>query len=257
LCIAILLATQILVLTLRRNADHDDAIFVAAAAALDAPAAPTHGIYSYSTTVEFLMRSNASQAPVILSVLLAKLVLDEPTIIFNGAGNQRLNHAKMPLDKATFDKVFSTTSASGHLTCRFEIQFERRTFHPIKMGTWDILQKYGVLKSAAPVKEISLAMMGFWVKVHPSFASAHVFRAEICNSIQDNYNNDDDLLEKVKLDRTYNAPEIYLKRHKLTAPFHSSNGTTSSSYRDRSLCYLYRRRRSSPCGCITHDDLEL
>jgi hypothetical protein len=59
----------------------------AAAAALDAPDAPNHGIYSYSTTVEFLMRSNASQAPVILSLILVKLVLDEPTIVFNAAGN--------------------------------------------------------------------------------------------------------------------------------------------------------------------------
>jgi hypothetical protein len=136
----------------------------AAAAALDAPAAPTYGIYSYSTTVESLIRSNASQAPVILSLILPKLVLDEPMIVFNAAGNQRLNQAKMSLDKATFDIVFSTTSASGRLTCRFEIQSERHMFYPIKMGTtWDILQKYGdlFLKSAAPVKKISLAMMVF------------------------------------------------------------------------------------------------
>jgi hypothetical protein len=57
------------------------------------------------------------------------------------AGNQRLDQAKMPLDEATFDEVFSTTLASGRLTCRFEIQSECRTFHPIKMGTWNILQK--------------------------------------------------------------------------------------------------------------------
>jgi hypothetical protein len=71
------------------------------------------------------------------------------------------------------------------------------------MGTWDILQKYGVFfkKSAAPVKKISLAMISFWVNVHPSSASAHVFRAKICDSIQDNYNDDNDLLEKLKLDR--------------------------------------------------------
>jgi hypothetical protein len=140
------------------------------------------------------------------------------------------NQAEMPLDKSTFDEIFSTTLASGRLTCRFEIQSERHTFHSIKMGTWDILQKYGVFfkKSAAPVKKISLAMVGFWVNAHPSFASAHVFRAEICDSIQDNYNNNDNLLEKFKLDRKYNEPEIYLERRKLTAPFHSPDGTTSS-----------------------------
>jgi hypothetical protein len=163
-------------------------------------------------------------------LILAKLVLDEPTIVFNAAGHQRLNQAEMPLDKATFDEVFLTTSASGHLTCRFEIESERRTFHPIKMGTWDILQKYGVFffKSTAPVKKISLSMMGFWVNVRPSFASAHVFRAEICDSIQENYNADNDLLEKLKLDRKYNEPEIYPERRKLTGHFHSPDGTTSS-----------------------------
>jgi hypothetical protein len=51
-----------------------------AAAALDATSAPTHGLYSCSTEVECLMKSNADKAPAILSLILAKLVLDERSI---------------------------------------------------------------------------------------------------------------------------------------------------------------------------------
>jgi hypothetical protein len=71
-------------------------------------------------------------------------------------------------------------------------------------------------------------MMGFWVNMHPTFANAHVFRAEICDNIQENNNDNDDILENLKLDRNYAEPEIYLERRKLTAPFHSTDGTTSS-----------------------------
>jgi hypothetical protein len=62
-----------------------------AAAALDAPSLPNHGIYSYSTTLEFLMKSNADQAPTILWMLFAKLILEEPTMLFNAADRQRIH----------------------------------------------------------------------------------------------------------------------------------------------------------------------
>jgi hypothetical protein len=48
----------------------------AAAAALNAHAAPDHGVYSYSTEAEFMMKTTASNAPAILSLILTKLVLD-------------------------------------------------------------------------------------------------------------------------------------------------------------------------------------
>jgi uncharacterized coiled-coil protein SlyX len=204
-------------------------ISAAAAVALDAPSLPNQGIYSYSATVEFLMKSNAKQAPAILSLLFAKLILDEPTMLFSAADRQRINQAEMPTDKAAFDEIFSTTSASGRLTCRFEIKSERRTFHPIKMGVWEILQKYGIFlkKSAAPVKKTTLSMMGFWVNVHPRFASAHVFHAEICDSIKLDYNTDPNLLDALGLDHDYSPPAIYLDRRKVSSSFHSADGTTS------------------------------
>jgi hypothetical protein len=200
----------------------------AAAAALDAAAAaaaPDHGVYSYSTEVEFLMKTTASHAPAIL----VKLVLDEPTIIFNDADNNRINQSKLPTEKSSFDATFSTTSSAGRLSCRFEIKSDRRSFHPIKMGVWDILQKHGVYfkKSAAPVQKISLSMLGFWVNVHPSFASPHVFHAEICESIQLPYSSDPALLKQLHLAPEYTNPDIYLERRKLSAQFYAPDGTTS------------------------------
>jgi hypothetical protein len=132
-------------------------------------------------------------------------------------------------EKATFDDVFSTTSFAGRLTCRFEIKSDRHTFHPIKSGVWDILQKHGVYfkKSAAPVTKISLSMLGFWVNVHPIFASPHVFHAEICESIQLPYSSDPALLKRLNLAPEYTDPDIYLERRKLSAQFHSPDGTTS------------------------------
>jgi hypothetical protein len=107
----------------------------------------------------------------------------------------------MPTDKASFNDIFSVTSSAGRLACRFEIQSDRRTFRSIKMGVWDILQKHGVFfkKSAAPVKKISLSMLDFWVNVHPSFASSHVFRAEICASCDENHKTEISLLDKLRL----------------------------------------------------------
>jgi hypothetical protein len=113
---------------------------------------------------------------------------------------------------------------------RFEIQSARRTFHPIKMGVREILQKYGVFlkKSAAPVKKTTLSMMEFWVNVHPRFASSHVFHAEICDSIKENYTNDTALLDKLGLDHTFSPPAIYLDRRKVSSQSHSHDSSTTS-----------------------------
>jgi hypothetical protein len=199
-------------------------------ATLDTHAAPDHGIYSYSTEVEFMMKTTASNAPTILSLILAKLVVDEPTIVFNNADNKRIHQSELLTDKANFNEVFSTTSFAGRLTYRFEVQSDRHSSHPIKLGVWDILQQHGVYfkKSTAPVKKILLSMMGFWVNVQPSFASSFVFRPEIIESIQKLYNDTPELLEKLNLALKFNEPDIYLERRKLNASFHDADGTTSN-----------------------------
>jgi hypothetical protein len=78
------------------------------------------------------------------------------------------------------------------------------------------------------VKKISLSMMGFWVKVHLSFTSSHVFRAEICASCEENYKTDIALLDTLHLAHDYVDPSIYLECRKLTAPFHAPDGTDAN-----------------------------
>jgi hypothetical protein len=94
------------------------------------------------------MKSNANKAPAILSLIFAKLVLDEPSIVMYNATKARISHAEMPTDKPSFDNIFSVTSSAGRLTCRFEIQFDRRMFHPIKMGVWEILQNMACISKS-------------------------------------------------------------------------------------------------------------
>jgi hypothetical protein len=66
------------------------------------------------------------------------------------------------------------------------------------------------------------------VNVHPSFASSHICRAEICASCEDNYKNDTALLDTLHLAHEYVDPDIYLERRKLTAPFHAPDGTNAN-----------------------------
>jgi hypothetical protein len=135
----------------------------AAVAALDSPAKPNHGITSFSTEVEFLVKRTANQAPVILCAILGKLCLDDPDIVFADAAGTHISPAAFPKAMTDFDEKFSVTTNAGKLSCRFEIRSQRSSFHSIKLGVWDILQKYKVWfkKSAAPVKMISLRTMGF------------------------------------------------------------------------------------------------
>jgi hypothetical protein len=93
------------------------------------------------------------------------------------------------------------------------------------------LQQHGVYfkKSAAPVKKILFSMMGFWVNVHPSFASSYVFRAEIVKSIQEKCNESQALLKTINLAQEFHEPNIFLERRKLNnAPVHAADGTTST-----------------------------
>jgi hypothetical protein len=196
---------------------------------VDSPAEPSHGITSFSTKVKLLVKQTANQAPAILCAILAKLRLDDPDIVCVDATGNYISPEAFPKAKTAFDETLSDTTNAGKLTCRFEIRSQRSSFHSIKLGVWDILQQYKVWfkKSAAPVKKISLAPMGFWVNVHPSFASANVFRHKICTSIENNYPDDKDLLTEHNLPEKYNAPEIYLNRSKLNAEYRNPDGTTT------------------------------
>jgi hypothetical protein len=171
------------------------------AAVLDSPAEPNHGITPFSTEVEFLVKQIANQAPTIICAILAKLGLDDPDIVFADATGKYISPEAFPKAKTNFDEKFSVTTNAGKLTCRFEIRSQRSSFHSIKLGVWDILQKYKAWfkKSAARVKTISLSRMGVSVNVHPSFASANVFRHEICTGIENKYPTDPTILTEHNL----------------------------------------------------------
>jgi hypothetical protein len=101
----------------------------AAAAALASPTKPNqtkpnHGITSFSTKVEFLDKQTANQAPTILCVILAKLRLDDPDIVFADAAGKYISPEAFPKAKADFDEQFSVTLNAGKLTCRFVLEWQ-------------------------------------------------------------------------------------------------------------------------------------
>jgi hypothetical protein len=104
---------------------------------------------------------------------------------------------------------------------------------------WDILKKYKVWfkRSAAPVKKISLSTMGFWVNVHPSFASANVFRHKICTGIENHYPTDPTLLTEHNFSENYTAPEIYLNRCKLNTEYSNNDGTKNPTVTEALVMY--------------------
>jgi hypothetical protein len=91
--------------------------------------------------------------------------------------------------KDAFDGVFCTTTAAGKLSCKFEIQSERSSFHAIKIGVRDILQKHQIWfkRAPGPVKKTPLVAIGFWLNFHPGFASPWVFHTQIMQDIEEKY----------------------------------------------------------------------
>jgi hypothetical protein len=67
------------------------------------------------------VKSNGKFAPSIVVQILAKLVLDEPDVVFADSNGQRIMVEDFPKDKTAFDDVFCTTTAGGRLLCKFEI----------------------------------------------------------------------------------------------------------------------------------------
>jgi hypothetical protein len=117
-------------------------IFSAAAdAALERPddgLKPSH--YSFVTELELAVKKDGQFAPGIVAQILAKLLLDEPDIVFVDGTQQSISVADFPTLKAEFDKVFCTSTSGGRLSCKFKIQSYRNSFHDIKVGAnhnWD------------------------------------------------------------------------------------------------------------------------
>jgi hypothetical protein len=107
----------------------------AAAAALERPDDGLKpGLYSFVTELELTLKKNGQFAPGIVAQILAKLVLDEPDIVFVDGTQQSISVADFPTLKAELDEVFYTSTSDGPLSCKFEIQSYRNSFHDIKVG---------------------------------------------------------------------------------------------------------------------------
>jgi hypothetical protein len=125
-----------------------------------------------------------------ISLLLAKMQLDEPNIAFTDSNEVSIDNNDLPQDKTNFDNVFDIATKRNAFHCHFIIQ-SFRTFHQIKVGVWDILQKHNIWldRSPGPIKKTNLVpMVGFW-RAPPGFASPTAFHTQLCNDLEDKYSD--------------------------------------------------------------------
>jgi hypothetical protein len=187
------------------------------------------GLYSYPTEVQFDVKTVGNRAPAFLRRILHQLQADEPTIVFCNHGADPIHPDAFPTDKATFDEMFSTATVRNLLSCRFEIRSNRKSFHAIKVGVWDILKQSNAWfrKSPGPVKRLPLSVMGFWVKVHPGFASPYSWLAEINSDICENYDKKTDILKQFNLPAQIQPTDMYLARGKFSGQFHTPSANNA------------------------------
>jgi hypothetical protein len=203
----------------------------AAAAALEVPtnAMPT-GIYSYNTEVQFDVIATGNKAPALLLRLLQKLVNDEPNIVFCDSDQAPINIDEFPTAKETFDVLFSTSTNRNKLSCRFEIRSARKSFHSVKIGVWAILQEFQIWfkKSPGPIKRIPLQTLGFWVNIHPGFASPRSVIEELKQDLLENYTNHP-AIQKHALPAEFSPTDMYLARGRVSGQFHATTSTNSTA----------------------------
>jgi hypothetical protein len=81
-------------------------LFSAAAAAALECSCDGHrpGIYAYPTELEFTAKTNGKYAPAIVVKILAKIVLDEPDVVFVAGNGSRIMVDTFPQSEPEFDK---------------------------------------------------------------------------------------------------------------------------------------------------------
>jgi hypothetical protein len=196
-------------------------IFTAAAAAAleTVDSSLANGVYAYPTVLRLDVSANARNAPHLISLLLAKLQLDEPNIAFTDSNEVSIDNNDLPQDKANFDNAFDIATKRNALHCHFIIK-SSRTFHQLKVGVWDILQKHKIWldKSPGPIKKTNLVPMGFWLHVHPGFASPKAFHTQLCNDLEAKYSDPATLaacnLSADDLPTNYSQPDVYFASSK-------------------------------------------
>jgi hypothetical protein len=143
-----------------------------------------NGVFAYHAVIRLDCSHNARIAPSVVSLLLAKMQLDEPSIVFTDGNNRRIANDDLPHDKTSFDATFGTVTHRKSLHCHFVIQ-SNRSFHQIKLGVWSLLHQHRVWLDKTPgtVQKTDLAPMAFWLHVHLGFASTRAFHSQICKDL--------------------------------------------------------------------------
>jgi hypothetical protein len=101
----------------------------AAIAALELdPNSLANGVSAYSTVIRLDVSKNGAHAPALLFRLLAKMQLDEATIVFLSPDGRHIDNDDLPQDKAGFDDAFAITTRRSSLHCHFLIH-SNRSFH--------------------------------------------------------------------------------------------------------------------------------
>jgi hypothetical protein len=79
------------------------------------------------------------------------------------------------------------------------------SFHTIKTGVWDILQKNQIWFKCAPgpVKKTPLVVIGFWLNLHPGFTSHRVFHTQIMHNVEEQYALKTDVIQAFSLPSEY------------------------------------------------------
>jgi hypothetical protein len=100
--------------------------------------------------------------------------------------------------------------------------------------TWAEPRFSGVRRSTGPkgrlkggqapglIKQTLLVGIGFWMNVHPGFASSRVFHTTITQDIEEQYENHPDVIEKFSLPTAHTPAEMYLSRSKIHAEYTNS-----------------------------------
>jgi hypothetical protein len=197
----------------------------AAAAALKRPDDDLKpGLYSYVIKLELTVKRNGQSAPGIVAQILAKLVLDEPDIVVVDGTQQNISAAdsltapnKTSLSPTSPTRrqssMFYTSTSGGRLSCKLEIHSYKHSFHDIKAGAWELLQKHQVWfkQAPGPFKKSTLLAVGFWMNVYPGFASPSVFHTQIIQDIEEQYALHPEVIEKFRLPAQYAKVDIYLR----------------------------------------------
>jgi hypothetical protein len=187
----------------------------AAAALKISPSSIATGVYAYHAVIRFDLATNARNAPQLVSLILAKIQLDEPNCVFTNGDAKCIDNGDLPEKKLTFDNTFTVTTNRTSLYCHFVIN-SSRTFHQVKIGAWALLQQHCIYldKTPGPISRTDLVPMGFWMHVHPGFASTRSFQNQLSKkNIADRYDSSP-VVAELNLPTEFAEPDVYFTSSK-------------------------------------------